>query len=68
MKQESFSLKDITDEAGIDFEDLLNTIHRFLSRLQRIPDSTFLYATSNIGNKVQSIFLIYFIHNILFSK
>ncbi|XP_014204492.1 protein MMS22-like [Copidosoma floridanum] len=51
IKEENCTLKDVNEESEKLFEDLLNTIHRYGNRLRYIPDSTFLYATSNIGNK-----------------
>ncbi|XP_011498574.1 PREDICTED: protein MMS22-like [Ceratosolen solmsi marchali] len=63
IKEENFSLKDIADEAEKDFHDLLGTIRRFLCRLRKMPDSTFLYATSNVGNKCnQPEYHMYHIH------
>ncbi|OXU29027.1 hypothetical protein TSAR_005155 [Trichomalopsis sarcophagae] len=51
IREDNFTIRDVGDESEKDFEDLLDTMQRFLGRLHCIPDSTFLYAPSNVGNK-----------------
>ncbi|XP_058805001.1 protein MMS22-like [Phymastichus coffea] len=50
LKSENFALKDISSDAESDFDDLVDTIIKFLNRLKNIPTSTFLYVSSTSGN------------------
>ncbi|KAG7210314.1 hypothetical protein KM043_011855 [Ampulex compressa] len=57
------SLRVINAEIEKDFESLFITIKKFLGRLRNIPDATFHYVASNVGNKSkQPEFHLYHMH------
>lgn len=52
IKWDLGALESVIPEINQDVDTLLDVIKRFLSTLSSMPDSTLLYAASNIGNKV----------------
>lgn len=52
IKWDLHSLLVINEDIEEEFNVLFNTMKRFLNRLRSIPDATFHYAPSKLGNQV----------------
>lgn len=59
IKWDLTALEAVIPEINKDVDALFDCIKQFFSTLRSIPDSTLLYAASNIGNKVIHIYFLF---------